>query len=181
MDVSRFRVGDWILVAAGAVMLVLGLAVPWTSVELEGLDLGGAQNAFSYPFTGGVAWLLVVAAGVIAFLRAADLMGDGSIPWTRLTVLATALAVALMLLRLILGPGGGNDRVSLGRGSGMIIAFLASAVALGGAYLNHRAEGGSLADLWSFDRGAGTTARSTLPPPPPGPARHGDDVPPPPG
>ena len=79
----------------------------WSS---RGSISAGAQNAFSYPFTGGVAWLLVVAAGVIAFLRAAELMGDGSIPWTRLTVLATALAVVLMLLRLILGPGGGNDR-----------------------------------------------------------------------
>jgi hypothetical protein len=178
LDVSRFRLGDWILVVAGAVMLVLGLAVPWTSVELEGLDLGGAQNAFSYPFTGGLAWVLVVGAGVITFLRAAELMGDGAIPWTRLTVLATALAVLLMLLRLLLGPGGGTDRVSLGRDSGMIIAVLASAAALGGAYLNHRAEGGSLTDLWPFERGTWRT-RSTLPPPR-GPARPGDDVPPPP-
>ena len=53
LDVSRFRVGDWVLVGAGVAMLVLGLAVPWVSVEFGGVDLGGARNAFDYPLTGG--------------------------------------------------------------------------------------------------------------------------------
>ena len=74
MDVSRFRIGDWMLVGAGAAMLVLGLAVPWVTVTFRGTDLPGARNAFDYPLTGGLAWLLVVAAGVVAFLRAARLL-----------------------------------------------------------------------------------------------------------
>ena len=70
MDVSRFRVGDWVLVAAGVVMLVLGLAVHWATIDADGRSFGGARNAFDYFFTGGLAWLLVVAAGVITFLLA---------------------------------------------------------------------------------------------------------------
>ena len=55
LDVSRFRIGDWVLVGAGAAMLVLGLAVPWVTVTFRGNDLPGALNAFDYPLTGGIA------------------------------------------------------------------------------------------------------------------------------
>ena len=60
--------------------------VPWHGPP------GGARNAFDYPLTGGIAWLLVVAAGVITFLRAGRLLADGNVPWTRLIVAGTALA-----------------------------------------------------------------------------------------
>jgi len=176
VDVSRFRIGDWVLVGAGAAMLVLGLAVPWVTVAFRGNDLPGARNAFDYPLTGGIAWVLVVGAGVITFLRAARLLRDGDVPWTRLIVVATALAVLLLVLRLLLGPGGyaGAD---LGRGAGMFIAAVAAATALGGALANHRAEGGTVADLWAV---RGRAARATPPLPPPGAtAAQGDDVPPP--
>lgn len=175
MDVSRFRVGDWVLVVAGAVMLVLGLAVPWVTVTFRGEDLGGARNAFNYPLTGGLAWLLVVGAGVITFLRAAQLLRGDRVPWTRLTVYGCALAVLLLLLRIVLGAGE-NSRAELGRGAGMVIALLAAVVATAGALLNQRAEGGALADLWSFGSSRSAGAR---PLPPPDAARPSDDLPPP--
>ena len=153
MDVSRFRVGDWVLVGAGVAMLVLGLAVPWVTVTFRGNDLPGARNAFDYPLTGGLAWLLVVAAGVVTFLRATRLLDDPRTPWTRLLVIGTALAVVLALLRLVLGPGDYSG-AELGRGPGMVIAVLTSAAALVGAAANHRAEGGTLADLRSLTRRA---------------------------
>jgi hypothetical protein len=173
VDVSRFRVGDWVLVAAGAVMLVLGLAVPWVTVTFRGADLGGARNAFNYPLTGGVAWLLVVGAGVITFLRAAQLLHGDRLPWTRLIVYGCAAAVLLLLLRLVIGAGG-NSRAELGRGAGMAIALLAAVVATAGALLNQRAEGGTLADLWSF----GPRRTTGRPLPPPDATRRGNDVPP---
>jgi hypothetical protein len=175
LDVSRFRVGDWLLTVAGAVMLVLALAVHWTTVHAEGRDYGGARNAFDYPLTGGLAWLLTVAAGVMAFLLAARLVGPGRTPWTRITVGATALATLLMLVRLAIGGGAdqriGNQVVSLGRGPGMVIALIASAAALVGAMLNLRAEGDSIGAMWSSltrRLASDDDSREPLPPPPVG-------------
>jgi hypothetical protein len=153
MDVSRFRVGDWVLVAAGAVMLVLGLAVHWATIEVEGSSVGGARNAFDYFFTGGLAWLLVVAAGVVTFLLAARTIQRGTTPWTRLILGAAALATLLMLIRIILGGGAdqriGNQDVTLGRGAGMFIALVAAIGALVGALLNLRDEGDSISAIFS--------------------------------
>ena len=165
MDVSRFRVGDWVLVVAGTAMLVLGLAVPWVTVSFRGQDLDGARTAFDYPFTGGIAWLLVVAAGVLTFLRAGRLIGDDSVPWTKLVVVGTTLAVILLGLRLALGAGD-DSLAELGRGAGMVIAAIAAVGALGGAVLNLRAEGGSVRDVWS------RRPATAPPPPPPGGGRR---------
>jgi len=173
MDVSRFRVGDWVLVAAGAVMLVLGLAVHWATIDADGRSFGGARNAFDYFFTGGVAWLLVVAAGVITFLLAVRTIQRGSTPWTRLILGAATLATLLMLLRVILGGGAdqriGNQDVTLGRGAGMFIALVAAIAALVGALLNLREEGDSVSAIFSsFSKPRpqdGTDSGDPLPPP----------------
>ena len=74
-------------------------------VPRPGLD--GARNAFDYPLTGGIAWVLVVGAGVLTFLRAGRLMSDGKVPWTRLVVIGTAVAVRPA--RGPLGLGAGDD------------------------------------------------------------------------
>jgi hypothetical protein len=172
LDVSRFRVGDWVLTAAGAIMLVLGLGVHWATVHASGRDYGGARNAFDYPLTGGLAWVLTVAAGVVTFLVAARLVGPGRTPWTRLTVAATALATLLMFVRLTSGGGAdqriGNQQVTLGRGPGMLIAVAAAAAALVGALLNLRAEDDSVAAMWASLTRRGDDGRSSLPPPTPG-------------
>lgn len=178
MDVSKFRVGDWVVAGAGATMLVLGLAVPWVAVSYRGQDLGGARTAFDYPLTGGLAWLVVVAAGVVTFLRAAGLLETPvGVPWTRLVVLGTALAVVLLVLRIALGAGD-DSRADLGRGPGMTIALLAALTGLVGGWLNHRAEGGTSGDLWSFGRSRPATPHRSTDLPPPSVAR--DDLPPPP-
>jgi hypothetical protein len=142
-----------VLVAAGVVMLVLGLAVHWATIDANGRSFGGARNAFDYFFTGGVAWLLVVAAGVITFLLAVRTIQRGSTPWTRLILGAATLATLLMLLRVILGGGAdqriGNQDVTLGRGAGMFIALVAAIAALVGALLNLREEGDSVSAIFS--------------------------------
>jgi len=176
MDVSRFRVGDWVLVAAGVVMLILGLAVHWVTIEADGRNFGGARNAFDYFFTGGLAWLLVVAAGVVTFLLAARAIQRESAPWTRLTLGAAALATLLMLIRVIIGGGAdqriGNQDVTLGRGAGMFIALVAAIGALVGALLNLREEGdsvsaifGSFSNFRSRDNAENDGGSSPLPPP----------------
>lgn len=179
MDISRFRAGDWVLVAAGAVMLVFGLALDWATVHANGRSYGGARNALDYPLTGALAWLLTVAAAVLTFLLAGGVMRAGKVPWTRLHVVATALAVLLMLLRLLLGGGDeqriGNQVVTLGRGAGMYVALVAAVGALVGALLNLRAEGDSIQAMVSSLTGG----RTRPPDATSGRASAGDDLPPP--
>jgi hypothetical protein len=163
VDRSKFRPGDWLLLAGGAVMLIFGLALDWTTSG--GLS---ADNAFDYFFTGGISWLLVVGAGIIAVLLAVDAIRTGTTPWPLLLVLGTGLATVLMFIRLLLG---GRD--DFNRGAGMWVAFFAAAVAFAGAVMNFTTSGGKLSDLTDIDklRSAfrGSAGRSMPPPPPPPP------------
>jgi hypothetical protein len=167
---SKFKPGDWLLVAGGVAMLIFGLAVDWA--EVEGVS---GNNAFDYFFTGGIAWLLVVAAGVIAVLLAVGAINPGMTPWPLLLLLGTGLATLLMLIRLIIGAGD-EAGFDLDRGAGMWIAFIAAAIAFAGAVMNYTQSGGKLSDLTDMDkmRGAfkgvgGGGSTSTPPPPPPPP------------
>jgi hypothetical protein len=183
VDFSKFRAGDWLLVAGGAVMLVFGLALHWTTVDTP-LGSGSGDNAFTYFFTGGIAWLLTVAAGVVAFLLAGRIIDAGTTPWSLILLGATGLATLLMLLRLLLGPRDDIDvqGVDVGRGAGMFVAFIAAAVALTGAVMNYRSSGGNLKDLTDIDKLRRAFNRpdrgSSIPPPPPPPS--GGQAPPPP-
>jgi hypothetical protein len=149
VDLSNFKPGDWLIVAGGAVMLVFGLALDWAS-------FGSIKrnNAFDYFLTGGIAWLLVVGAGLAAFVLASGLVRRASGRWPLILVVATGVATALMLLRLILGAGEEPGVGNLDRSSGMYIAFLAAAVAFAGAISNFRAASAELRDDtdWSAGR-----------------------------
>ena len=175
MDVSKFRPGDWVLVASGAVMLVFGVALDWASI-------GGisGNSAFDYFFTGGIAYLLVVGAGVVTFLLAGGFVKPGTTPWPIIILGATALATLLMVIRLIIG--GDTDGVELDRAAGMYAAFLASAGALAGAVLNFRESGGDLKDLTDLDKlkSSFSSTDRRQPPPPPPPSSSGGPIPPPP-
>lgn len=178
MDVSKFRTGDWLLVAGGAVMLVFGFALDWVTADTIIGEVSGG-NAFDFFFTGGLAYLLVVGAGVVAFLLAGGLIKADQVPWPIVLLGATGLATLLMLLRLLLGSG--HDGVD--RGAGMFVAFLAAAVALAGAVLNFTSSGGNLKDLTDLDKlksAFGAADNGRTPPPPPPPPATGSMPPPPP-
>ena len=148
-------------------MLIFALAIDWA--EFEGVS---GNNAFDYFFTGGIAWLLVVAAGVIAVLLAVRAITPGTTPWSLILLLMTGLATLLMLLRVILGAGeeAGFD---LDRGAGMWIALIAAAIAFAGAVMNYTQSGGKLSDLTDMDKmrgafkGSGGGGSTSAPPPPP--------------
>jgi hypothetical protein len=173
VDLSKFKSGDWLIIAGGAVMLIFGLALKWAKLDFNGRTISG-NNPFDYFFTGGVAWLLVVAAGVIAVLLAVGSITAGSTPWSVILLLGTGLATLLMLIRLLMGAGDGLDR-----GAGMYVAFIAAAIALAGAVMNFATAGGKLSDLTDMDRmrdafkggpGTGSSTGQGSPPPPPPPA-----------
>jgi hypothetical protein len=135
VDLSNFRSGDWLIIAGGAVMMIFGITLDWAS-------FGGIKfnHAFDYFLTGGIAWLLLVAAAVVTFLLASGLVKAGNVRWSLILLLATGAATALMLVRLILGAGKEPGLGTLDRANGMYIAFLAAAVAFGGAISNFRAD-----------------------------------------
>jgi hypothetical protein len=165
----KFRPGDWLLVVGGVAMLIFGLALDWAKVELGGVSASG-NNAFDYFFTGGIAWILVVAAGVIAVLLAIGAIVPGTTPWSLILLLMTGLATLLMLLRLILGAGD-EAGIDLDRAAGMWVAFIAAAIAFGGAVMNFTQSGGKFSDLTDTEkmRGAFSAGRpGSTPPPPPG-------------
>ena len=74
-------------------MLVVAQLLDWATVDTE-RGSGGLNNAFDYPATGGIAWALTVAAGVIAFLLASGLVPPGKAPWPTLLLGATVLATS---------------------------------------------------------------------------------------
>jgi len=167
VDFGKFKPGDWLLVAGGAVMLFFGLALNWAEVEGTGVN-----NAFDYFFTGGIAWLLVVTAGTITVLLVVGAITGGTTPWSLVLLLMTGVAALLMLLRVILGAGEelGFD---LDRGAGMWIALIAAAIAFAGAVMNYTQSGGRLSDLADMDKmrgafkGSGGGGSTSAPPPPP--------------
>ncbi|MEM1334262.1 MAG: hypothetical protein AAGG08_12475, partial [Actinomycetota bacterium] len=116
VDFSNFKTSDWLMVGGGGAMLILGFVLPWSTVSVGGFSESG-DSPFDYFFTGGIAWLLVTAVGVLAFLRAAGKLGDSQ-PWPLIFILATGLATVLMLLRVILG-GRSELGIDLDRGVGM--------------------------------------------------------------
>jgi hypothetical protein len=134
VDASNFRSGDWLIVAGGAVMAIFGVTLDWASFGSIKFN-----HAFDYFLTGGIAWLLLVAAAIVAFLLASGFVRAGSARWSLILLIATGAATALMLVRLILGAGEQGDQ-NLDRANGMYIAFLAAAVAFAGAISNYRVE-----------------------------------------
>ena len=168
MDFSNFKTPDWLMIGGGAAMLILGFALDWTSVD-TGFGSVTLDGPFNYFLTGGLAWLLVVAVAVLAALKATDKL-PATQPWPLIFLGATGLAVILMLIQLLIGGREGTDR-----GMGMIGAFIWSAVALAGAFMNFQASGGDIKDLTNVDKikssfPKGGTKGDDMPPPPPPPA-----------
>ena len=59
----------------------------WTGRRSGGIS---GNNAFDYFFTGGIAYLLVVGAGVVTFLLAGGFVKAGTTPWPIIILGATA-------------------------------------------------------------------------------------------
>lgn len=148
MDISNLKPHDWVLTASGAVMLILGFALDWRT--FEGVS---GDGPFDFFFTGGIAWLLISAVGIVAFLVAAGVI-KATLNWSVIFVAATGVGALLMLLRLILGGGDESafgTTIEFGRGPGMYVAFVAAAAALGGAFWKFTDSGGNLKDLTNPD------------------------------
>jgi hypothetical protein len=166
MDFSKFKTSDWLIVGGGIGMLIFGTILDWLSYE----GYGGA-NAFDFFFTGTVPWLLLVGAAVVTVLLVLDVIKAGSAPWPLMLLAGTALAVLLLLMRVLFNPGV-PDGIS--RGIGMWLSLISGIAATAGAVMGFQAAGGSLKELTDMNKlkssfGSGGEASATPPPEPPAP------------
>lgn len=140
MDVARLDRGLQIAGAAGLVLLI-SLFLPWYGVDasfggVSVSDSASAWEAFSY--TDIILFLVgVIAAGGAVAVATGNLPAL-PIPLGQLVLGAGALAVLLVLFRLIDIPGGDVDvaGVDLGRKLGIFVGLIAAAgVAYGGSQI----------------------------------------------
>ncbi|MEO1057077.1 MAG: hypothetical protein AAFY28_09210 [Actinomycetota bacterium] len=176
MDFSNFKTSDWLMVGGGAAMLVLGFVLDWTTVSAFGESAGG-DGPFNYFLTGGIAWILVVAVGVLAFLRAGGRLPESQ-PWGIIFLLAAGLATLLMIIQIILGGRDLGFGVDGDRGIGMWGALIWSAISVAGAFMGFQASGGDIKDLTNMDKMkqsfSGSDDGGDTPPPPPPAAPSSD-------
>ena len=131
-DTPSKRWSNWVTMAGSAGMLTFGLAMRWTSTT----NIHGASETsdgpFDYFWTGGIAWLIVVAVGILALVRITGFLPE-KVRWSLIFFVSTGLATILMAVRLTIG-----GRSELDRGSGMYVASIFAAVTLAGAFVNFR-------------------------------------------
>jgi hypothetical protein len=182
MDLSKFKTSDWLMIGGAFGMLIFGLFLNWASYSGY-----SGNHAFDYFFTGGIAFLLIIAVGALAALLALGVVQRDAFAWNLAFLGAAALATLLMLFRLLLGGGSvgaGIVSIDLDRGAGMYLAFIAAAVVLVGAFLSFKESGGDINDLKDINKiksqFSGGSAGGGTPPPPPPPPPPGATPPPPP-
>lgn len=184
MDFSNFKVSDWLMAGGGLAMLILGFVLPWSTVSFAGVSDSG-DGPFDYFLTGGIAWILTVAVGVLALLRALGKLPETQ-PWPLIFLAAGGVATLLMIIQVILG---GRELVAgfdADRGVGMYLALVWAAIVEAGAFMSFQESGGDIKDLTNMDKlksnfssgeagAADTSATDTsgggdpAPPPPPQP------------
>ncbi len=144
---KALKVNDWLVVAGGVLVLVFGL-FRWFSWSIDNAGLvegSGKSNAFDYFVTGFVPWLLVVAAAVVSVLLATEALNRGKLPWELILLGATALALLLILIRLIISDdpniSGTDVDVDVSRGIGIWMSALGALIAFVGAFIGFRNTG----------------------------------------
>lgn len=174
MDFSNFKVSDWLMVGGGLAMLILGFALPWSTVSIGGISDSG-DGPFDYFLTGGIAWILTVSVGVLALLRALQKLPETQ-PWPLIFLAAAGVATLLMIIQLILGGRNLGFGIDADRGIGMYLALVWAVITGAGAFMAFQESGGDIKDLTSVDKikasfSSGDTERADgeVPPPPPPP------------
>ncbi|MCU1360921.1 MAG: hypothetical protein JWN99_2210 [Ilumatobacteraceae bacterium] len=183
MDLSKFKTSDWLKVGGGIGFLIFGF-VSWVKFSATNPVTGtkvsaSSGNVFDFFFTGTIPWILIIGTAVITVLLIMGTIKAGALPWPLIMLAATALALLLLLIRLLFNPLDGKDAIEagggdVGRGFGMILSVLSGAAAFAGAFLGFKESGGDLNDLKDMNKikgqftGAGGSSAPPPPPPPPG-------------
>ena len=146
MDTSKISFGEMIA-GVGGLLLFLFMFLKWFGVEADGVELVAGNAWESFGFIDLLLFLAAAIAVGVAALRAAGKLPALPIPAGQIVAIAGAVAVVLVLFRLIFTPGGGEEvagvEFDVTRKLGVFLGLLASAAIAFGGYtaMNERASG----------------------------------------
>lgn len=133
MDTSKVSPGEMIA-GISALALFIFLFLPWYGVDSVGGfgvgDLGGNLSAWeAFDFIDILLFLAAVVVVGLVLARAADAMPQLPQPPALIIAVAGAIALVLILFRLLVAPDFGTDAVDvdLGRKLGIFLALLSAA------------------------------------------------------
>jgi hypothetical protein len=142
-DLKKVTTNDWILFG-GCVAVFLGTFFKWFAVgggSVAGFSIPEVSvNGFHYFFQGTIPWIIAIAIVVLLVLRrffAEDVnMPDqaGSLTWSQVYLIASAVAAVLVLLRLLTGDSGADRKF------GLWLTSLGVIVMVVGSYLKFQAK-----------------------------------------
>jgi hypothetical protein len=145
VDLTKFKMPDWLIVGGGAVVFLFGF--------FDWFDTGSvSSSAFKFTLTGVIPWLLIVGSALLAFQIRTGLLRTAKWPWPMIFMAATGLGTLLILVRLILGADAddfiaGAPDVSVRRKFTLWLCFLGGLAATAGAFMSFTMAGGKLNDL----------------------------------
>ena len=211
MNLSSFKISDWLKVGGGALFLIAG-PLTWWKITAENGPFFSNESASAHGLgdffgTVGLAWLIFIAIAVVTvLLRLGIVKAPTSLPVPLVFLAAAALGALLVLFRFLFDgiDDGGIDLEDAGfdisRGLGAWLGLIGAAAVVAGCVMGFTESGGNLADLKDVDKlkselgsitGAfgGTQSTPTAPPeapgsgmaPPPPPMPGGSTPPPMPG
>jgi hypothetical protein len=195
VDLSKFKVSDWLKIGGGLVFFIAGFLAWWTvSVDFSGF--GGSADATGlgdYFGTVGIAWLIFTAIAVLTVLMVLGVVKiPPNVPINMIFLVASAFALLLVIIRFFSDgyDTGGVDLsgagIDISRGIGNWLGTIAAIVIMVGCVLGFREAGGSMNDFKNIGSKFGSsnnnpaTAGGTPPPPPPPPPPAAGTPPPPP-
>jgi hypothetical protein len=142
-DLKKVTTNDWIL-AGGCVAVFLGFFFKWFAVgggSIAGFSIPEASTKGSdYLLQGWIPWLISIAIVVFLVLRkffAQEVnLPDrlGSLTWSQVYLIASAVAAFLVLLRLATGDSSADRKFGIWLTSAGVIAMVV------GAYLKFQAK-----------------------------------------
>jgi len=145
MDFARISFGEMVAAVSGF-LLILFMFLPWFGADIGLGDVGSVDANFWE--VSDILDILLFLVGLIAIgvarARAAGAMpANLPAPVGTIVLGAGALAVLIVLFRLLVPPDGGVDGVDIGRKIGVFLGLLAAAGVAFGGYTasNERAAG----------------------------------------
>jgi hypothetical protein len=142
-DLKKVTTNDWIL-AGGCIAVFLGVFFKWFAVgggTVAGFSIPEASvNGFHYFLQGTIPWIIAIAILVLLVLRKFFTEEvrmpnqAGSLAWSQVYLIASAVAAVLVLLRLLMGDSGTDRKFGLWLTSLGVIAMVV------GAYLKFQAK-----------------------------------------
>jgi hypothetical protein len=104
MDLTKLTAGERVVLAAGVVLLIDLLFLPWYHVDLGVLG-SVSRSAVQSPYAGYGFLALIVTFVMVAQIVAAKLLSaqlpDPPLPWSQVHFIAGAVVLALLLLKII--------------------------------------------------------------------------------